>query len=76
MLPHNVNINVWLKAIKRLGVDRERIQLSNIGRYGHCFGADVFMNLADVRSSLASGDYYLMASAAVGGAFGATLLQH
>jgi 3-oxoacyl-[acyl-carrier-protein] synthase III len=76
VLPHNVNINVWLKVARRLGIDRERVHLVNIGRYGHCFGADVFMNLADVRSSLASGDFCVMASAAVGGVFGATLLQH
>ena len=76
LLPHNVNVNIWLKAIERLGLDRDRVYLGNIARYGHCFGADLFINLAAIRPELRPGDYYVMATAGVGGVFGAALLQH
>ena len=76
LLPHNVNINIWLKAIERMGFPRERVYLRNIARYGHCFSADAFISLLDVRSELRPGDIYLMASVGVGGVFGAAVLEH
>ncbi len=76
LLPHNVNINIWLKAIERLGLGRERVYLRNIARYGHCFSADAFINLVDLRHELRPGDVYLMATVGVGGVFGAAVLQH
>jgi 3-oxoacyl-[acyl-carrier-protein] synthase-3 len=76
LLPHNVNINIWLKAIERLGLSRERVYLRNIARYGHCFSADAFINLVDLRPDLQPGDVYLMATVGVGGVFGAAVLQH
>lgn len=75
-LPHNVNINSWIRTIQHLELDRERVFLNNIPRYGHCCGADWLINLADVRQVLQSGDYYLMVTVGVGGMFGAALMQH
>ncbi len=76
LLPHNVNVNNWLRTIQYLGIDRERVYFANIARYGHCCGADWLINLNDVRASLQPGDYYLMVTVGVGGVFGAALMQH
>jgi 3-oxoacyl-[acyl-carrier-protein] synthase-3 len=76
LLPHNVNINIWLKAIERMGLARERVYLRNIARYGHCFSADAFISLVDLRPELHPGDVYVMATVGVGGVFGAAVLQH
>lgn len=50
VLPHNVNIPSWAQIAKRLGIGLDRIMLSTISRYGHCFGADPFINLQHARS--------------------------
>jgi 3-oxoacyl-[acyl-carrier-protein] synthase-3 len=76
VLPHNVNVKRWLRAIDALGVDRGRVYLDNVARYGHCFGADVFVNFAAVRRALQPGDYCLLVSAGVGDTYGATLIRH
>jgi 3-oxoacyl-[acyl-carrier-protein] synthase-3 len=76
VLPHNVNVKRWLRAIDSLGVDRERVYLDNVARYGHCFGADVFVNFASVRQTLQPGDYCLLVSAGVGDTYGASLIRH
>ncbi|WP_433493525.1 3-oxoacyl-[acyl-carrier-protein] synthase III C-terminal domain-containing protein [Micromonospora sp. CA-248089] len=76
LLPHNVNVNVWRAAAGVIGVPAERIVLDNVPRYGHCFGADIFLNLDTVRPRLRPGDLALMASVGVGGTFGAVLLEH
>ena len=59
-----------------MGIPAERVYLDNVGRYGHCFGADVFVNFATVRDSLEPGDYCLMVSAGVGDSYGAALIRH
>ena len=76
LLPHNVNVNVWRAAAGVIGVPADRIVLDNVPRYGHCFGADIFLNLDTVRPRLRPGDLALMASVGVGGTFGAVLLEH
>lgn len=45
VLPHNVNLASWYQVAQRAGFDRDKLCLSTIGRYGHCFGADPFINL-------------------------------
>ena len=76
LLPHNVNVNVWRKASTAIGIPADKIMLGNVPRFGHCFGADIFLNLATVRHRLRPGELALMASVGVGGTFGAVLLEH
>jgi 3-oxoacyl-[acyl-carrier-protein] synthase III len=76
LLPHNVNVNVWRKAAAAIGIPPDKIMLDNLPRFGHCFGADIFLNLATARHRLRPGDLALMASVGVGGTFGAVLLEH
>jgi 3-oxoacyl-[acyl-carrier-protein] synthase-3 len=76
VLPHNVNVKRWLRAIDALGVDRERVYLHNVARYGHCFGADVFVNFDAVRRTLQPDDYCLLVSAGVGDTYGASVIRH
>jgi 3-oxoacyl-[acyl-carrier-protein] synthase-3 len=76
VLPHNVNVKRWLRAIDALGIQRDRVFLANVARYGHCFGADVFVNFDSVRPSLQEGDYCLLVSAGVGDTYGAALIRH
>lgn len=45
ILPHNVNYTSWEKILLILGIDKSKCYLDNIARYGHCFGADIFINL-------------------------------
>jgi 3-oxoacyl-[acyl-carrier-protein] synthase-3 len=76
VLPHNVNVKRWLRAIDALGIERARVFLDNVGRYGHCFGADVFVNFDSVRQTLQPDDHCLLVSAGVGDTYGATLIRH
>jgi 3-oxoacyl-[acyl-carrier-protein] synthase-3 len=76
LLPHNVNTHIWEKAAGRLGISPDRLYLENVPRFAHCFGADIFMNLAAVQPRLRPGDRCLMASVGVGGTFGAVILEH
>jgi 3-oxoacyl-[acyl-carrier-protein] synthase-3 len=76
VLPHNVNVKRWQRAIATLGIPTQRVFLDNVPRYGHCFGADVFVNFATVQKSLRQGDYCLLVSAGVGDTYGAALIRH
>jgi 3-oxoacyl-[acyl-carrier-protein] synthase-3 len=76
VLPHNVNVHIWRKAADRLGIGHDRLYLANVPRFAHCFGADVFLNLAAVRAGLEPGDHLLLASVGVGGTFSAAVLRH
>lgn len=49
VMPHNVNIPSWLQIAQHIGLDANRISLSTIADYGHCFGADPFINLMQAR---------------------------
>lgn len=68
VLPHNVNISSWVQIAKRLGIGMERIVLSTISRYGHCFGADPFINLQHARkhSVVGPSDLVLLFSIGLG----------
>lgn len=77
IVPHNVNKISWMKIASRLGIHRERVFTRNIRRYGHCFGADPFLNTLTLLSEgLANqGDYLLLVSAGLGVSICAVLVQ-
>lgn len=77
ILPHNVNIPSWDQIAARIGSPRERIWLRNVSRYGHTFGADPFLNLADAdrAGALAPGDRVALVSVGLGATAACAVLQ-
>ena len=78
VLPHNVNHMSWIRAARDIGVPFERVFLDNVGRTGHCFCADPFINHRTVTESgrLRPGDVYVMTSDGLGVTFSAMVFQH
>lgn len=68
ILPHNVNTISWMTVARRLGLPLARIFLQNTGTYGHCFGADPFINAVDAIAcgKAAPGSLALMVSVGMG----------
>ncbi|MBT9386233.1 hypothetical protein KM176_20350 [Pseudooceanicola sp. CBS1P-1] len=77
VMPHNVNLPSWFHIASATGLSRAQIQLSTIARYGHCFGADPFINLAETAASgaLDPGDQVLLYSIGLGATASCALLQ-
>ena len=75
--PHNVNLSSWQKVADELHIPRANIFLQNVPRYGHCFGADPYLNLAALirEQQLAPGDKVMLASVGMGATFSALLLE-
>jgi 3-oxoacyl-[acyl-carrier-protein] synthase-3 len=69
ILPHNVNIPVWQRIAALLAYDINKIYLSNITEFGHCFTADFLINYNAIRTSLSAGDYFIV----VGIGYGLTI---
>lgn len=78
ILPHNVNRVSWRRACRELGFPIDRVLLDNVPEYGHCFGADSFINYVDARARalLAPGDRYLMPSVGLGSTFSAMVFEY
>jgi 3-oxoacyl-[acyl-carrier-protein] synthase-3 len=68
IMPHNVNMVSWHPIAKAAGLDPKKLFLRNVGRVGHCFGADPFINLTDAHAQglTRSGDHVLMTSVGMG----------
>jgi 3-oxoacyl-[acyl-carrier-protein] synthase III len=77
VLPHNVNRLSWKRVCGSLGIPPERIYLENIPKFGHCYGADPFINLKTARQSgrIVAGDRVLLTSAGLGAAFAASVVR-
>lgn len=77
ILPHNVNIPSWAKITKRLGIGLDQVELSTLSRYGHCFGADPFINLQHARKREAIGpsDLVLLFSIGLGATASSALIS-
>ncbi|QXH58089.1 3-oxoacyl-[acyl-carrier-protein] synthase III C-terminal domain-containing protein [Pseudomonas maumuensis] len=75
--PHNVNLSSWQKVADELAIPRARIFLRNVPCYGHCFGADPFLNLAALirGQQLSPGDQVMLVSVGMGATFSALLLE-
>lgn len=78
IIPHNVNVSSWRKLCDRLDLDLDQVFLDNVGRYGHCYCADPFLNLVSMRDRglLASGGLYLLVGVGIGGTFAAIVIEH
>lgn len=78
LIPHNVNRISWLRFAQEFHFDRNKIFLNNIEKYGHCFGADIFINYADLihNQLLQPGDYYLLVTVGLGATFAAAVFQY
>lgn len=78
ILPHNVNLISWRNTANALNFPKEKIYLNNVKKYGHCFGADIFINYVDAVSEglLSPGDYYVMATVGLGATFAAAVFQY
>ncbi|MBD3787210.1 MAG: hypothetical protein IE922_09595 [Sphingomonadales bacterium] len=77
VMPHNVNLPSWCQLGARTGFAREALHLSTIGRYGHCFGADPFINLihATETGGLRASDEVLLFSIGLGATAASALLR-
>jgi 3-oxoacyl-[acyl-carrier-protein] synthase-3 len=75
--PHNVNLSSWQKVADELAIPRSRIFLQNIPRYGHCFGADPYLNLAALirGRQLSPGDRVMLVSVGMGATFSSLLVE-
>ncbi|SCW88846.1 3-oxoacyl-[acyl-carrier-protein] synthase-3 [Rhizobium mongolense subsp. loessense] len=77
VMPHNVNVPSWLQIAQHIGLDQNRISLSTISRYGHCFGADPFINLMQARrdGTIGPSDLVLLFSVGLGATASAALVK-
>ncbi|MGL6209460.1 MAG: 3-oxoacyl-[acyl-carrier-protein] synthase III C-terminal domain-containing protein [Paracoccaceae bacterium] len=77
VLPHNVNAPSWYAIAQNCGVDRNKLVLSTIAEFGHCFGADPFINLIHVmrQGQLAASDLVLLFSIGLGATASCALLR-
>jgi len=77
VLPHNVNVPSWYQIAEKTGFDRDKIVLSTICQYGHCFGADPFINLNHAAESgdLQPSDQVLLFSIGLGATASCALLR-
>lgn len=77
-VPSNISRVFWSQVVNALGVDRDRVFLDNLPRYGHCFAADSLINYETLREHgrLTPGGYSLLACPGLGASFAAMLLRH
>lgn len=77
LLPHNVNGLSWKRILRNVGIPDDRVYLDNVSKFGHCYSSDPFINLATARDSgrVKSGNLVLLATAGLGAAFAATVVE-
>ncbi|SAL44608.1 3-oxoacyl-(ACP) synthase III [Caballeronia sordidicola] len=75
ILPHHVNLPGWRRLTAMLSVPRERLYTANIGRLGHVFGADPFINFHSAPRGQ-PGSCSLLFSSGLAGCFGAMVIRH
>ncbi|WP_226100676.1 3-oxoacyl-[acyl-carrier-protein] synthase III C-terminal domain-containing protein [Dickeya oryzae] len=75
--PHNVNLASWHRLAQLMHFPREKIFLENVPRYGHCFGADPFINLHQLQQQqrLHKGDAVLLVSVGLGATYSSLLIE-
>ncbi|MEU5552548.1 3-oxoacyl-[acyl-carrier-protein] synthase III C-terminal domain-containing protein [Micromonospora sp. NPDC047793] len=78
VIPHNVNASLWLRLCAQVGLDRRRVFLDNIPRYGHCNCSDPFLNLVSMRERglLREGESYLLTSVGIGSSYAAMVIEY
>jgi 3-oxoacyl-[acyl-carrier-protein] synthase-3 len=77
VIPHNVNVYSWKKVATELGLDMQKIYLDQVPEIAHCFGADLFLNLAKAteQGRVKTGDRVMIATVGLGAVFAAAVLQ-
>ena len=78
ILPHNVNIPCWRGFARFAKLPLEKIYLKNISRTSHCFNADWLINWTSMmeENCIQKGDYYMMATVAVGAVFAVGIFKY
>lgn len=78
IFPHNVNLPSWKKVISELNIPINKIYLSNVRKYSHCFGADIVINFVDAERErlIEPGDFYVMATVGLGSIYAAAVFQY
>lgn len=76
--PHNVNTASWREIARQLDINDGKILLQNIPQYGHCFGADPFINLDDLlrQEKIKPGDKVLLISVGLGATAASALIEY
>ncbi|MDX1900939.1 MAG: 3-oxoacyl-[acyl-carrier-protein] synthase III C-terminal domain-containing protein [Gammaproteobacteria bacterium] len=75
IIPHNINLPSWQRVAKELKISLNKIWLSNVKQYSHCFGADIFINFVSIEAEklIQPGDYWIMATVGLGATFSAAV---
>jgi 3-oxoacyl-[acyl-carrier-protein] synthase-3 len=78
IVPHNTNVSSWRKLCDCLELGLDRVFLDNVSRYGHCYCADLLVNLASMRDRglLVRGALYLLVCVGIGGTYAAMVVEH
>lgn len=73
----SVNKVATLGMAERMGIDPANVVLSNVAQLGHCFSADVFINLKSGldEGTIRKGQRVLLSSVGVGSTYGAAVIE-
>ncbi|AUH01217.1 3-oxoacyl-ACP synthase [Prodigiosinella confusarubida] len=77
LVPHNVNRSSWKEIGKNMMFPADLVFLDNVPRYGHCFGADPFINLMRLiaEGRLAEGDKVMLISVGLGATASSAVIE-
>ena len=75
VFPHNVNLISWRETAEKLGLPIAKFYLEQVPNWGHCFGADIFINWAKAGARLRPGDKIMLATVGLGAVFGAAIFE-
>lgn len=78
IVPHNVNVYSWRSVARCAGIPLDRVYLNQVPKIAHCFGADIFLNLAlaDQERRFEVGDRLLLVTVGLGAVFGAAVVEY
>jgi 3-oxoacyl-[acyl-carrier-protein] synthase III len=78
VLPHNVNTFSWKRVAAEAGIPIDLVHLDQVPQTAHCFGADIFLNLAAAgrTGALRTGDRVVLATVGLGAVFAAVVLEY
>ncbi|KVH72202.1 hypothetical protein WJ41_13805 [Burkholderia ubonensis] len=77
VIPHNVNQVSWKAVAALLDIPMQRIYLDQLPHLGHCYGADILINLslACEEQVVRPGDRVVLATVGLGATFAAAVVQ-
>lgn len=73
----SVNKVASLRMADRMGIDPANVVLCNVAQLGHCFSADIFINLKSglAEGTIRKGQRVLVTSVGVGSTYGAAVIE-